>query len=79
MNDWDGFERRKTYMNDKDHDLLIKIGVSFEAHISKFEDSLILIKENLDKYNKKVDFQQRIIYGIIGVFVFLNFISKFIK
>lgn len=73
-------------MNQEDHDTILTVA-SDVRHIVEWtkvhtKDDDNRHEDNLKKF-EKIDANQnlnnRIVYGLIGVFVFLEFASKFIK
>ena len=71
-----GEDRR---MGGADHDLLIKINSNVENLLNNFSDHLKDDKESFAKVAKNQEFSNKIIYGGIGVIVFVEFITKVIK
>lgn len=84
MSQWDGKERRK--VSQTDHDVMIEIRSDvkhiLEWNKSHKEDDDLKHSENLVKFDKIArndDFQNKMIYGAMGVIAFVELIGKFIK
>lgn len=73
---WDGENRRKEKDN---NDLLIEIHSDLRNFLKNFENHLREDRENFAEINKKLDFQQKIVYGGMGILLFVEFIVKVIK
>ena len=68
---WDGKERRG--MGDqKDHDLLTRIDVNLTSFMERFAS-------HETKDDKRFNYLEKLAYGGVGVFVFIEVVSKFIK
>ena len=66
-------------MNEGDHDLLQQISNDVK-HIAKWVEKHDLDDTNrFDKVEKEMEFGKRILYGGIGIIVFVEFMFKFIK
>lgn len=73
-------------MDTEHRDLLIRIDANVSNLVSNFEKHLVdddrRHQENLTKFDKlKVsqEFSSKIIYGIVGAFIFLEFLVKVFK
>lgn len=74
---WDGrTERRK--MSD-DHDLLVRIHENLKNHIEIMSKHILDDEHRFDTVRKDLATHNKIIYGCIGVALFVEFVSKFIK
>lgn len=66
-------------MNQEDHDLLLEIKGDVKHFMSilsnHFEDDRI----KFERIEKDTEFHNKIVYGCIGVIVFMEFVLKFIK
>jgi len=74
---WDGKERRK--VNSEDHDILIEIRSDLKNLSALVKSHVEDDTTRFNKVDKKIEFQERIIYGAIGAFVFIEFITKVVK
>lgn len=75
--DWDGADRRAN--TQKDHDLLIEIH-SLMKHVVEWQkDHEIRDNQRFDKMDKSIEIGKRILYGGMGIFIFIEFISKLLK
>ena len=64
---------------DDDHDLLIEIKTIVSNNGLRLSDFMLETRRILAKHDKDIDFINKLIYGFIGVFVFIEFIFKVIK
>ena len=77
MERYDGIERRK--MSQLDHDLLQQISNDTKHIVSWSEKHEKIDDERFRIQNSKTEFQQKIIYGMLGVFIFIEFVFKVLK
>lgn len=77
MSEWNGEERRK--MNQLDHDLLIEIHSDIKHIASDLKDHVLLDDSRQLEIKSKLEFHQKVLYGIIGIVGFIELASKFIK
>ena len=63
----------------EDHDILIEIRTDLKNFIANFETHLVDDKDQFKKLGDKTDFLSKIVYGCIGVFFFIEIMSKFLK
>lgn len=74
--DWDGKERR---VNLDDHDLLIRIANDCE-HMKEWTETHTKSDDTRFKtLNDNDKWQNKILYGFLGVFIFVEFIARLIK
>lgn len=76
---FDGIEKRKTSMNDGDHDLLQQIANDLKHVVKWVEKHDLDDTKRFDKVEKEMEFGKRILYGGVGIIVFVEFVFKFIK
>lgn len=76
-NSWDGQERRKDVI--VDHDLLIKIDTNLMHLIDSYANHVQDDKKSFDKIDKRMDIAEKLLYGCVGIFVFVQLIIKVIK
>ena len=74
---WDGCERRK--MSSEDHDLLIKIDANLNNHFEILNNHLIDDKSSFKKITDDMDWVKKVLYGCVGVVVFIELFSKVVK
>ena len=82
---WDGKERRGN-MSDNNNDILQRMAIK-QAEISNDVKHMVKWSEGhsiedtrrFEKLDKDIIWQNKILYGGIGIIAFLGFISKFIK
>ena len=84
MSEWDGRERRSG--GGEDHDLLIEIANDLKHMInwSRDHDTLdtsrfLAQKQELNDQKKEINFHNKIVYGGLGIFLFVEFVIKFVK
>lgn len=73
---WDGKERRK--VTDNDHDILIRIDANLTNHINLVSRHVQEDEDRFSKVEKDLQFHNKIVYGALGVIVFLQIVSKFL-
>ena len=76
MTNWDGKERR---MSSEDHDILIEIRRDVKNLIQNFESHTKDDKEQFKIIARENEWTKKILYGGIGVVVFVEFVMKFIQ
>ena len=74
---WDNIERRK--MSTEDHDLLIKIDANLTNHFETLNSHLVDDKTSFKKITDDMDWVKRVLYGCVGVVVFIELFSKVVK
>lgn len=72
--EWDGQERRKN-----NNDLIIEIHTDLRHMVKNFDNHVKEDSEKFNNINGKIDFQQKIIYGMMGALVIVEFILKVMK
>ena len=75
MSEWDGKDRRQ---DSKDHDLLTRIDANLRNFIDRFGEHILDDNKRFKEHSEKIEFQQKVFYGCLGVVVFIEFISKFV-
>lgn len=79
MNDkWEGIERRKVTTN-AGHDLLTRIDANLSNHIKLVETHIEDDKIEFGKINNKLEWQQKLIYGGVGIVAFVEFMTRVSK
>lgn len=80
MSEWEGQERRGMNQDQRERDRLLTETHSNVSHLLKsFDGHVNEDRESFDGIRKDMEFQKKVIYGCVGVFVFLEFVVKFIK
>ena len=60
-----------------DHDILIEINSNLKNLIKNVDTHIVQDDERFDDLAKRVEFNSKIIYGSMGVFVFVELIARF--
>jgi len=86
MSDWKPGDTERRQMNQVDHDLLITIANDCkhmkawtESHTKEDNDRHESNLIKFEKINDNDKWQNKILYGMIGVFIFVEFFVKVIK
>ena len=81
MKEWDGkTERRK--VSDESRDLLVlvtRIDANLSNHIETVAKHVVDDETRFSKLDKDSDFQKKILYGGLGIILFVEFVLKLIK
>ena len=72
---WDGSDRRQNENNN----LLVEIHSDLRHLVKSYDKHIEEDKQNFSSIGNKVEFQQKITYGGLGIILFVEFITKFIK
>lgn len=73
---WDGKERR---VPNNDHDILIEIQNDVKHLVKEITLHIKADDEIQNQIKKDLLFHNKIVYGCVGAFLFVEFIGKFIK
>ena len=73
---YNGPDRRS---NGQDHDILIEIKGDLKNLIANMNKHVEEDKKAFDKQDKRNDFTDKILYGGIGIILFVEFVFKVIK
>ncbi len=72
---WDGVERRK--MSGDERDLLIRIDTNLTNHIAVMATHVIDDNIKFNEVKKDLAFNNKILYGALGIIAFIELLSKF--
>ena len=74
MSDWAGSERRKD-----NNEILVEIHSDLKHLVKSYDGHIQDDKNNFGEINKKLEFQQKIVYAGMGILLFVEFIIKAVK
>lgn len=69
---WDGKTERRQ-MGQEDHDLLTRIDANLSNHIDNMNNHVTDDSEHFNKLDKDVAWIIKVMYGGVGVYVFIQF------
>lgn len=73
LTNWDGTTERRT-MNQSDHDLLTRIDANLNNHMESMNKHIVDDVEHFKKVDDDLGWMRKIMYGGIGIYVFIQFI-----
>ena len=79
MPKWDNVERRKSFMNGEDHDLLIKINQNIDNLLSNFNVHVAQDSIDLKETKGRLGGLEKIVWMGMGALAVLNIILKLVK